>query len=238
MDLAPVTAQPATSPVLCLRRGHSKCQQPPYTVADLTYDHATATSPAPVARSLPRNVCYQTALSCCTVCTALSATHLGESCRATGRPTSSYTLCRHSHAAQAGSNTHQQQRRGLPLQEVADCLAEAGLVQWQHSSRQTGPFQQRRRMRPLCLLPPLQLLLIIAGVSAQDCRPPGHGCADDYACCDGCCLSGVCEYTRAPCYIDRDDMCLSHYCPGGFECYLYQPHVSVAPYPDCRPVKN
>ncbi|XP_049787910.1 uncharacterized protein LOC126191178 [Schistocerca cancellata] len=220
------------------------------------------------------------ALSRCTVCPALSATHLGESCPATGRSTSSYTLCRQSHVPQAGSNTHQQQLGGLTLHEVADCLAEgpfaasspwdrkregerererdrdgrpaftrapsacrvrwlpAGVVRWRHGSRQTGPFQQRRRMRPLCLLPPLQLLLIMAGVSAQDCRPPGHWCADDYACCDGCCLSGVCEYTRAPCYIDRDDMCLSHYCPGGFECYLYQPHISVAPYPDCRPVKN
>ncbi|XP_047000900.1 uncharacterized protein LOC124616620 [Schistocerca americana] len=152
-----------------------------------SYDHVTATSPAPVARSLPRNVCYQT---------PCPAAPCAQHCR---RRTSEKAV-----APQAAPQVR------TPSVDT--------------------PTRPRR-----------EATLTSSNAEVSHCRKLQTvwlKCADDYACCDGCCLSGVCEYTRAPCYIDRDDMCLSHYCPGGFECYLYQPHVSVAPYPDCRPVKN
>lgn len=64
--------------------------------------------------------------------------------------------------------------------------------------------------------------LLLHAARTQDCKTSGEQCDDDKDCCGGCCRSEFCIDTYDLCIL-VEDPCESHYCPPGFECYLYQP---------------
>ncbi|XP_066249144.1 uncharacterized protein [Euwallacea similis] len=67
-------------------------------------------------------------------------------------------------------------------------------------------------------------LSVIVFVNAQDCRTYGQSCSDDYSCCGGCCLNGICKDTYLDCRtISAQDPCIDRYCSEDQVCVTSYP---------------
>ncbi|CAG9766183.1 unnamed protein product [Ceutorhynchus assimilis] len=93
-------------------------------------------------------------------------------------------------------------------------------------------------MFKLCAL--LLVLLNSDSLSkAQDCRTYGQSCSDDYICCGGCCLKGICKDAYMDCRkFSVEDPCLNRYCPDDQVCYTYKPPgcKGCGPLVECRTI--